>query len=549
MKAPRWAPLALLDADASEVERALGSESIAEVEARLERLAQAPPDTPRRALGVRCARLALTLRGGAIVDGAPLDDLRRDLQRAGETLFADFILVEQAALLPARVGLARLADLSPEALEASPALAAAALRLEGSFARATGDLRASLALLQRSVHVARRAGELRELVRSQNTLGTSLASLGLTGPARAVLLPALELASVLGERQSIAIAEGQLAVLALDEGDGPRAVRALGRQAQIARELGDVHGQARALSLLVEAHGLRSNLDDAKTCADEARALHRREGLAWTARQAVFATLYEAEIAFAHGRHARGDQLLADARGAEEAPAGPLRARLALVALVRAAATNEALSADAIAAFASELRLSPRPSWVERALSIAAKLASDPRHRHALALRAAMLAEARAACGVPSTLLAATDESLALDRVMARARDLVGLARLTLAPLDAWEARLTYIEAKTQTDLDRLVGLVLGRAADTAATGHDLIVSSQGPLRVVFARASGGSLDEWVHDLGRQGAQVFSTTARMILTDEAAGSLALVPAPWHVPRHADAPRDPLPPSP
>ena len=210
--------------------------------------------------------------------------------------------------------------------------------------------------------------------------------------------------------------------------------------------------------------------------------------------------------------------------------------------------SSRASTASCPSATAIDCR-SPRPAWVERALALAAPLATEPAHKRALVLRATLLAEARQACAAPLAHLAATDATLALDRAMARARDLVGLARLTLAPLDAWDARLTYIEAKSQTDLDRLVGLVLGRAAATATTGHDLLVSSQGPMRVLFARASGGGLEEWVHDLGREGAQVFSTTARMICTDEAAGALALVPAPCHLPQHAHAPRDPVPPYP
>jgi hypothetical protein len=263
----------------------------------------------------------------------------------------------------------------------------------------------------------------------------------------------------------------------------------------------------------------------------------------------LFATVYEAEAAYAHGRLDEGDALIRDVSAGDEALAGPLRARRALAALVRAETVATPLGVPDLASLFDDLRASPRPAWVERGLAVAAPLLVDPAHRRALAVRATLLAEARAACAAPLARLATVDETSALERAMSRARDLVGAARLALAPVEPWEARVTFLEATSARELDRLVGLVLERSA-ASLSGDDLLVSSQGPLRTLFARASGGGLDEWLADLGREReAMLFSTTARVALTDDPTASLALVPAPWHLPPHVDDPRAPLPPSP
>lgn len=537
-----WPPLLALGEHALDVSRALAKDPVVEVEARLTAL-EAEAD-PRLSVGLSSARYALALRVGLPTAKQDPDAIRCAFLAAGDPVAACFVLVEQALALGPVAGSALLRDIAPSVLGRSLLLAAAVARAEGSLARSSGDLRASLAFLGRSVDLAEASGSARELVRSRNTLGTTYASLGLATSARGELVPALELASAIGEAQSAAVAEGQLAALALEEGNASRAVRSLSRQAATARHLGDVHALARALSLQVEAHGALSNLEEVKTCADEARSLARIHGDPWTRRQALFATLYEAEVALAHGRLERGSALLDDVHGEGATFEGPVRARLALSFLWRRERLALPLSAEDFEELAVALRASPRPAWVERALLLASRQAASPAHRMALALRATLVRECREACRATLSGIATVDREASLDRAIARGRDLLSVTRLALAPLLPWETPLTFVEAGSPRDLDRLIGVVLGRAASAGI--EDLLVSAQGPLRAAFARCGGGSLAGLVEDLGAHaGALVFSTTAVLRVTDDPTGPLALVPASCHVPPHPDGARDPV----
>jgi tetratricopeptide (TPR) repeat protein len=554
-----WPPLRPLGPMAVRVGRALGSASVADVVKLIDEVA-ARLTTPRQHAALEAARLGLGIRRGTpdAADHALAERIIAAFRREDEPVLAEFVGIAAALWEPPQRALVRLHAIDEALLERSVELLAAALCAEGSLARTTGDLRASLALLGRGLRAARQANAPREQLRCHNSLGTSYASLGLTQAARRELFSAVELAGALSEMQSLAIAEGQLAVLALEEGDAPRAQRSLERQASIARQLGDEHGLARALSLSVEALGASSRLTEATTVADECRALHRAVGSAWTLRQATFATLYEAEAAFAHGRTHRGDALLADLGPRADLPL-PVRARLSVAHAARASGQGEmsAQESEKIAKSATsevegwlaELRLSPRPAWVQHVLTRSAEVVAagdhEPAIARALALRAAHVSEQRHRCRAPLDALGHIDPSSALDRAMARVRDLMATVRLALAPLRPWSARTTFVEAKTPRQLDAVVGLVLSRAAES--DGHDLLVSPQGPLRVVLARASGGSLDAWTHDLGKEpGVALFSTTAVLTVTDDPTGDLALVAAPWHVSPHADAAGTPAP---
>lgn len=552
-----WPPLRPLGPHAAALAHALGSAPVADIVNLIDGVASRLT-TPLEHAALDAARLGVAIRRGTPTpaDHALADRVIAAFQQQSQPVLAAFVVIAAALWEPPSRALAKLAKIDDTILASSGELLAAALCAEGSLARTTGDLRASLALLGRGLLAATEANAPREQLRCHNALGTSYASLGLARAARRELFAAVELAGVLSEHQSLAIAEGQLAVLALEDGDPARALRSLERQAAIARRLDDPHGLSRALSLSVEALGVLSRLPEATEAADACRALHRAEGAPWTLRQATFATLYEAEAAFLHGRIARGDSLLHDLGPTHEL-ALPVRSRLAVARTVRARTSREAENASQAAisvtdleGILAELRLSPRPAWVQQALTNAAESVNEhhPAVARALALRAAHVSEQRHRCRAQLESLAHIDRSAALDRAMARVRDLMATVRLALAPLSPWSARVTFLEAKSPRDLDRAIGVVSSRAAES--DGHDLIVSPQGPLRAALARATGGSLDAWTHDLGKEpGIALFSTTAPLTITDDATGDLALVPAPWHVSHHADAAGTPAPPDP
>ena len=129
---------------------------------------------------------------------------------------------------------ASLADALPLPAE-SPALAAAVLRTRGAVARARGGLAHVTSPFSNAPAVSpkRRARRARSW-RTLNTLGTSYASLGAGELARDALERARELAELAGHHASAAIAAGQLAVLALDAGRAPLAVRQLQAQRSLA---------------------------------------------------------------------------------------------------------------------------------------------------------------------------------------------------------------------------------------------------------------------------------------------------------------------------
>ena len=101
MSAPGWAPLALLGEHTSRVERALGGSAVGGVEALLAELARDP--SPRIALGVACARVALAQRTGEGADTHAFADLRRDLL-AGLPLESEGSFIDAELLVRLRNG-------------------------------------------------------------------------------------------------------------------------------------------------------------------------------------------------------------------------------------------------------------------------------------------------------------------------------------------------------------------------------------------------------------------------------------------------------------
>jgi hypothetical protein len=464
-----WPPLAPLGPDAPSVDRALGGAPHAEVERLLASLA---PSDPLASAALGAARFALALRSGG--PPADLDALGLSPQEAfarlGAHREAAFLQVERAAALLSDKALLPRADALLDATQGAPddlPLAAALARVRGAVARARADLRGSLLHLEKARVLSDTSGHPREILRTFNTLGTSYAALGVASLARASLERSRELAELAGQRQSAAIAAGQLAVLALDA-DQPRlAARHLELQRVVCERLGDLHGQARSLSLLVEAHGCAHELAQARAAAEACRDLYVRAPSPWTRMQAALATLYEAELALASGDEGRSRELLASCQEERESHAPTfrvVRARGALALLggfLRDEGPPPSLE-NALADAFTRLSRSPRPTWVERALSLALELARRAGRLDlvpSLALRSAALVELRAAAASGALVsLRALAPDAAVARAMTLGRELVLRARLALGPLAPFEAE--RIEVTTDGDpasLDRVL--------------------------------------------------------------------------------------------
>lgn len=447
-----WSPLLSLGAvNAAAVDRALSSGTVAEVEALLVPLAPSP--------GLSVARFLLLQRRGDDPAGADRAAREAVAQLSGRD--ASLVSVEHASVLAAskaRLAEARAIAQGLAIADDDPALSAAILRVRGAIARAEGDLGASLLALESARARARAASDVREIVRAENTLGASYAALGVAALARDALESALELAEITGQKQSAAIARGQLAVLALDADDPRLAARNLEAQRSIATRLGDVHGLARALSLLVEAYAACHEPGLARDAAEASRALYTRAPTPWTRLSAVLATIYQAEAALAAGDAPSAGELLATTAGERASDDPALRvahARDAFVRLLGAPTTIADPDAFLTTALAP-LRRSPRPTWVLRALLLALRLAKargwdvTP-----LALRAAAVLEARGAASSRALLtLREQAPDAAVRRAMALGRDLVLEARLALAPLGPFAAHVLEVDGH---DVDALL--------------------------------------------------------------------------------------------
>lgn len=474
-----WPPLAPLGLERGDrLERAIGGASTPEVDELLGLLAR--DASPAEAAAVAAGRFALAQRSGRLAD-AEGEEAERAFVSVGDPRAAAFVAVERAAgRLSDRSQLVRI-DQQLDAIEVAPgdlALRAAVDRGRGATARARADLRGSLLLLERGREAAEQSGAPREILRNLNTLGTSYAALGVASLARDALERARELAELAGQRQSAAIAAGQLGVLALDAGRPDMAVRHLTLQLRTAERLDDEAGQARALSLLVEAHGLAHDLARAGSSASACRALYTRSPSPWTRLQASLATLYEAELVLAGGDERQAAELLRscrDERDSEVPALRVIRARGSLVLLTALASPGAELSAvfgpslpgrdrpldESLAVVLARLLRSPRPTWVERALGTAIEAAR--RHGRGdliapLGLRAAALTELRAAASSGALpVLRERAPAAAVARAMSLGRELVLRARRALAPLGPYEAEHIELRGDDAT-LDRALG-------------------------------------------------------------------------------------------
>ncbi len=465
-----WSPLSGLGADASLAQGSLDGGRPEELDALLARL----PDSPSR----DALAFAAAARAGARPD--EIDALGRRaaaaLSEAGDARAARLLEVER---LSAAAAARRDVDAEIDALlpTEDAELGAATLRLRGAVARARADLGASLGWLEQARDLAEVSRSTRELVRTKNTLGTSYASLGVASLARVELEEARELAELAGLRQSAAVAAGQLAVLAMD-GDRPReAARHLLAQLDAAVALGDVHGQARAHALLVEALARCHSPDEAARHAAAARALFESSPSAWTALQARLATVCEAEAAFHAGDHGLGRLRLTAVGPAREDDDRLLTARRAMARLAARGPDDAAEIGGDLAG----LRASPRPVWVERALSQASSLArraGDDGLAATYAVRAACVLEARGAAAAPSLVgLRRTAPREATLRAAAIGRDLVLTARLALAPTAPFSASALLVEGDD----------ALPEAARALSARHpdDLLVATTGARAAV----------------------------------------------------------------
>jgi hypothetical protein len=461
-EAELWPPLAPLGAAAAPLERALGGAPVHQVEALIPQPADA-----RAAAAVAAARFALALRIGD--RAAEIDALGMAAQRAFLAAEAPreaaFVQVERAAaLLSDKTRLpeaAHLLDTLPSSAD-DRALDAAAARVRGAIARARADLRGSLLHLERARELAEASGHPREILRTLNTLGTSYAALGVASLAREALERARELAELAGQRQSAAIAAGQLATLALDAGNPALAARHLQLQRSVSEQLGDLHGQARALSLLVEAHGEAHQLALAALAASEARALHAAAPSPWTRLQAALASLYEAELALAGGDLERAAELLASCHEERTSDAPPfriLRARSSLALLWQALRDPPPLPLDAFLSSAlAPLMGSPRPMWVEKAMKLSLELAKQAGRTELiplLAQRLGSLIELRAAASSGAlVVLRASAPEAAIGRAMALGRELILRARLALGPIGEFHTSWVEVEVAEEGAID-----------------------------------------------------------------------------------------------
>ena len=506
-----WPPLAGLGPDALRVDEALATASVPEVEALLATL----PDVPALA----AARFALLQRRGDSPDEA--DAAARvaiaALEAAGNARSALLVAVEHASVLAASKS--RLADARAIA-SALPtpaddaALSAAVLRVRGAIARADGDLGGSLLALEAARARARDAADPREIVRAENTLGSSYAALGVDALARDALESARELAELTRQRQSAGVAAGQLAVLALDADDPKTAARHLETQRAIAVRLGDVHGLARSLSLLVEAYAACHEPGRARDAAHAARDLYARSPTAWTRLQAVLATIYEAEAALAAGDRPRADELLASTaieRASSEPALRVARARETFVRLWTLASERASDPRAAIEAALSPLRTSPRPTWVLRALVLALRAAETSGWTAGaplLALRAAAVLEARGAASSRALVtLRALAPDAAVRRAMALGRDLVLRGRLALGPFGPFDAHVLSLELDGEDGAFDAVLASLGEPPD------DLLVGFEGPLRAHIVSNDADALER-AETFARGAAAVRACTRR-----------------------------------
>lgn len=489
-----WAPFAPLGEEGgARLERALGGSPVAEVEGLLVALGEGAGEGARAAL--LAGRFSLSQRsGGSTAEGeARGREAQGAFERLGDGRAAAFLQVERAAGLLADKALLPEAGRLLDAIAVDPGdrtLGAAVARVQGAVARARADLRGSLLHLERARGLAEDSGHPREIIRTFNTLGTSYAALGVASLAREALERARELAELAGQRQSAAIAAGQLAVLALDAERPQLSVRHLELQRVVCERLGDLHGQARALSLLVEAHNAAHELARARDAAEQCRSLHARAPGVWTRMQAALATLYEAEGALAGGDEVRAAELLRsceEERNSEAPTFRVARARGALSMLwvrLRDDRSPDSLDAAVDDAF-SRLSRSPRPTWVERALSLAieaARRSGRPDLISPLAVRSASLVELRAAAASGALVsLRELAPAAAVARAMATGRQLVLEARLALGPLAPFEAEFLKI---TTDDDPASIDAALAAFEAPARPGElpdGLLASAAGP--------------------------------------------------------------------
>lgn len=446
-----WPPLQPFGAEVGQrIERALGGAPPAEIE----RLLTGVDLDPLQQAAAGAARFALALRSGGLP--TDVDQIGRKSQEGfaclGEARSVAFLQAERAVGLLSDKALASDAARLLDDIRVDPddfALQAAVDRGRGAVARSQADLRGSLLHLERARILADRSGHPREIVRTLNTLGTSYAALGISSLARESLERARELAELAGQHQSAAIAAGQLATLAFETENYQLAARHLKLQKWMSELLGDLHGQARSSSLLVEAYGALHELTHAYASAEDCRKLYERAPSPWTRMQAAMATLYEAELALACGEEERADELLASCQEERESLSPTfrvVRARGALAQLWKILRTPHLQKQLASRIEDAFLRLarSPRPIWVERALGLAIDIAQASGQRDLVAtfaLRRASLIELRAAAASGALLsLRELAPEAAISRAMSLGQELVFQARLALGPLSPFEA-------------------------------------------------------------------------------------------------------------
>jgi hypothetical protein len=492
-----WPPLQPLGELGNQLDQALASQPLAEVEQQLVHLEQSV-STPTEQASLLAAKFAVQQRLASNLEQAELLAIQAStaLRVQGLLREASFLDVERATLLstnkqrlPEALQLALSLPVSVDDLS----LSAAVLRARGAVHRARADLRASLLSLEQSRVYAERCGNARESLRTCNTLGTSYVVLGVAELAREALEHAREIAEVQGHRISAAIASGQLAVLAVDLHQPELAIRHLETQRLICEQMADHHGLARALSLLVEAYGLRLCPESMQNAAALSRDLYTRVPTRWTRLQAIMATLYEAESAWLNNDHVQAKILMDSCQEELSSPEPGMRliqARASWLNLLAWQHDPQGPLCAVIERCFEGLRRSPRPTWVERLLDHATHVAQAHQQTDLafqLGLRSCLLKEARSfAVSGGLAHLRDVEPELAVTRAMARGRDLMLRVQLALAPLDQINATLFHLELNQGSpDLQDEVIQQLNTGGDASTEHHDVYLFPHGPWRLL----------------------------------------------------------------
>jgi len=174
-----------------------------------------------------------------------------------------------------REGRAWLDALLAEDGEASAAVRAKALNVNGNLARVEGDYGVAVARYRESLALRQASGDLRGIAVALNNLGVAAKDQGDYAAARAHLEESLSLKRDLGDRRSIAVTLNNLGLTANGQRDHAAARTYLEESLEHFRELGDKWGIALALNNLGSTAVLEGDYEQAAALHRSSLALRR----------------------------------------------------------------------------------------------------------------------------------------------------------------------------------------------------------------------------------------------------------------------------------